>query len=188
MTVHFLLGGARSGKSGYAEQLALACKAQSQSKQLHYIATAVAFDDEMRRRIELHQQRRGKQWHNHEEPTELVSLIEKFSVQDVVLIDCFTLWMNNIIYNNGDTATPDMIDAQVKQVVQALSRSPATYYCVSNEVGLGIVPLGEVTRLYVDHAGWMNQAIAKVADTVTFMAAGLPLAMKGGPVEEFPHD
>lgn len=188
MPVHFLLGGARSGKSSYAEKYAkVLCHNKTQQSlpsQLHYVATATPFDDEMRSRIHTHQSRRGEEWQNHEVPRALVEQIERFNGDDVVLIDCFTLWLNNVIYNEGETADAALIDSEVQRLVQALATTPATIFCVSNEVGLGIVPLGEITRLYVDHAGWMNQAVAEIADTVTFMAAGLPLAMKGKPLAE----
>ena len=177
LSIHFLLGGARSGKSSYAEALAFA-QWQKQGGTLHYIATATPFDDEMRHRIEMHQERRGCEWSNHECPHKLSDKLAEFSSQDIVLIDCLTLWLNNVIYNDGDTATPEMIEQEVKKLASALSVCPAKVYCVSNEVGLGIIPLGEVTRLYVDHAGWMNQAVAKVAQEVTFMAAGLPMVLK----------
>ncbi|MDW6004176.1 bifunctional adenosylcobinamide kinase/adenosylcobinamide-phosphate guanylyltransferase [Vibrio mangrovi] len=183
MTACLFIGGARSGKSRYAEQQALALLEQRLSEgaaaRLHYVATAIAFDREMQQRIELHQQRRGPEWCNHESPVLLAQTLAQFQAQDVVLVDCLTLWLNNVIYNEGETATVAMIEQQVQALVDVLKDSPATILCVSNEVGLGIVPMGEVSRLYVDHAGWMNQAIAAVAEQVTFMAAGLPMQLKG---------
>jgi adenosylcobinamide kinase/adenosylcobinamide-phosphate guanylyltransferase len=183
MTVRFFIGGARSGKSSYAEQQALALLelrvADGKPAQLHYIATAIAFDEEMRQRIKHHQSRRGVEWINHEVPLSLVQTLAQFQVQDIVLIDCLTLWLNNVIYNDGQTATAEAINQQVDALVDALSACPATILCVSNEVGLGIVPMGEISRLYVDHAGWMNQAVAAQAEQVTFMAAGLPMQLKG---------
>ncbi len=198
MAVEFFLGGARSGKSSYAERIALdylsarsahPCPpmagqssqtplADAAKVQLHYVATAIAFDREMAERITHHQARRGAQWQNHECPLELATLLASFTERDIVLIDCLTLWMNNVIYNHGQTASAEHIAQQVAALTAALSQSPATILCVSNEVGLGIVPLGEVSRLYVDHAGWMNQAVAALATRVTFLAAGLPLVVK----------
>ncbi|SDG93346.1 adenosylcobinamide kinase /adenosylcobinamide-phosphate guanylyltransferase [Vibrio xiamenensis] len=184
MTVELFLGGARSGKSSYAEQAALSYLAeQGRAARLHYIATAIAFDDEMRKRIAHHQSRRGAEWHNHECPVALAQKVAQLEAHDIVLIDCLTLWINNVIYNDGNTATPTEIRQQVEDLVEVLDACAATILCVSNEVGLGIVPLGEVSRLYVDHAGWMNQAIAKVASRVTFMAAGLPLILKDSQVD-----
>ncbi len=184
MTVELFLGGARSGKSSYAEQVALSYLAeQGRAARLHYIATAIAFDDEMRERIAHHQSRRGAEWHNHECPVALAQKVAQLEAHDIVLIDCLTLWINNVIYNDGNTARPSEIRQQVEDLVEVLDACAATILCVSNEVGLGIVPLGEVSRLYVDHAGWMNQAIAKVASRVTFMAAGLPLILKDSQVD-----
>ncbi|KOO05510.1 bifunctional adenosylcobinamide kinase/adenosylcobinamide-phosphate guanylyltransferase [Vibrio nereis] len=176
MTIHLILGGARSGKSSYAESLVMG---SSQQHSLHYVATALAFDEEMQQRIYHHQSRRNDRWIEHECPIQLPDLISQFNENDVVLVDCLTLWMNNVIFNHGETATEETISAQVQHLVTALEASSANIVLVSNEVGLGVVPMGEVTRLFVDHAGWMNQAIAKVAHKVTFVAAGLPMSLKG---------
>ncbi len=179
MAVELFLGGARSGKSSFAEQRALHYLKQSSDCQLHYIATATPFDDEMKQRIIHHQNRRGSEWQNHETPLRLVNQLATFDRHDIVLVDCLTLWINNVIYNQGEPITEAQITAQVTELVSALDSSKATILCVSNEVGLGIVPMGEVSRLFVDHAGWMNQAVAKIARQVTFMAAGLPMCLKG---------
>lgn len=176
MAIHLVLGGARSGKSSFAEQWLLSQQAE---RKRHYVATAQPFDAEMEARIAHHQQRRDASWHEHECPTALARLIEGFAASDIVLIDCLTLWINNVIYNHGETANEAQIRSQVLQLVDALKVSPATFVVVSNEVGLGVVPMGEVSRLFVDHAGWMNQAVAKVANRVTFIAAGLPMKLKG---------
>lgn len=175
MSIHLVLGGARSGKSRYAEaqvsQLA-------RGKAKHYIATATAFDDEMEKRIAHHQQQRGDSWIEHECPTELAEQLSQFEQGEVVLVDCLTLWLNNVIYNQGKTLNEEQIQQRVTQLQQAVSECKADVVFVSNEVGLGVVPLGEVSRLFVDHAGWMNQALAQVADRVTLIAAGLPLVLK----------
>lgn len=176
MPVHLILGGARSGKSSFAEALVLN---SSNEKTSHYVATALAFDQEMQQRIQHHQQRRDEHWVEHECPTQLAELLIQFEERDVVLVDCLTLWMNNIIFNQGQTATEQEIRERVQELVNALETSSASIVLVSNEVGLGVVPMGEITRLFVDHAGWMNQAIAKIADQVTFVAAGLPMQLKG---------
>lgn len=175
MSVHLILGGARSGKSSFAESVVTDL---SDQRTRHYIATAEAFDEEMQKRIQHHQLRRDERWTEHECPTQLPALIARFTENDVVLVDCLTLWINNIIFNQGETASESEIKTQVQDLVSALQRSPAAVVLVSNEVGLGVVPMGEVTRLFVDHAGWMNQAIAKVAQQVTFVAAGLPVQLK----------
>lgn len=175
MTIELILGGARSGKSSFAEAR-VAQLAPSKTK--HYVATAIAFDDEMRKRIKHHQISRGDTWAEHECPVELAQLLARFSAHDVVLIDCLTLWLNNVIYNHGKTLDDAAIKLQVEALVSALEQCQADIVLVSNEVGLGVIPLGEVSRLFVDHAGWMNQAIARVANKVTLVAAGLPLVLK----------
>ncbi len=177
MAVHLILGGARSGKSSFAEQCVIAQQAE---RARHYVATAQPFDAEMASRIAHHKQRRDETWLEHECPTALAALVEDFGSNDVVLVDCLTLWMNNVIYNHGETASEAQIRSQVSQLVAALEKSSATFVLVSNEVGLGVVPMGEVSRLFVDHAGWMNQAVAKLAEKVTFIAAGLPMTLKSG--------
>lgn len=175
MSLHLILGGARSGKSSFAESLVLSSPLSSR----HYVATATKSDQEMQRRIEHHQARRDDSWRLHECPLDIDLLLSNFTDQDIVLIDCLTLWMSNVIFENGQTATEEAINQRVERLIEALSKSQSDVILVSNEVGLGVVPMGEVSRLFVDHAGWMNQAIAKIADKVTFVAAGLPMQLKG---------
>ncbi|MGF1694152.1 bifunctional adenosylcobinamide kinase/adenosylcobinamide-phosphate guanylyltransferase [Vibrio lamellibrachiae] len=180
MTIHLVLGGARSGKSTHAEGLAkfqlLNTKRQDQS--LHYVATAQPFDDEMKTRIKHHQNKRGQQWHEHEVPIYLAKVVSGFNSKDVVLIDCLTLWLNNIIFFLGDNVTEQKIQNEIDCLLSSLDETDATIILVSNEVGLGVVPLGEVSRLFVDHAGWMNQKIAVIASHVDFIAAGIALTLK----------
>ena len=132
----------------------------------------------MRERIAHHQQRRGEQWIEHEAPVELAEELQFFTQDDVVLIDCLTLWLNNIIFELGDDATNEQVEAVVEVLVKSVEQSPAQIIMVSNEVGLGVVPLGKVSRLFVDNAGRMNQALARVVERVTLVAAGLPLSLK----------
>ena len=173
-----ILGGARSGKSSFAEQQAQSL-AQKNGFILHYIATALSFDDEMSERIGHHQVRRGSEWSLHEAPYQLSQILSQFTPTDVVLIDCLTLWLNNQIFQLGENANSETLTHFIDELVKSIVQSQAHIMLVSNEVGMGIVPLGEVSRLFVDHAGWMNQAIAKSVDSVTFVAAGLPLKLKG---------
>ncbi|MCG9558070.1 bifunctional adenosylcobinamide kinase/adenosylcobinamide-phosphate guanylyltransferase [Vibrio kanaloae] len=175
---HLVLGGARSGKSSYAEQQALSALAACSNGRLHYIATATYLDDEMRERIAHHQQRRGEQWIEHEVPVELAEKLQAFNQGDVVLIDCLTLWLNNLIFELGDDATNEQVETVIEALVQSVEQSPAQIIIVSNEVGLGVVPLGKVSRLFVDNAGRMNQALARVVERVTLVTAGLPLILK----------
>ncbi|CAV18884.1 MULTISPECIES: bifunctional adenosylcobinamide kinase/adenosylcobinamide-phosphate guanylyltransferase [Vibrio] len=175
---HLVLGGARSGKSSFAEQQALCALEACSNGRLNYIATATYLDDEMRERIAHHQQRRGELWIEHEAPVELAEKLQSFDQNDVVMIDCLTLWLNNIIFELGDDATNEQVEAVVEVLVKSVEQSPAQIIMVSNEVGLGVVPLGKVSRLFVDNAGRMNQALARVVERVTLVAAGLPLSLK----------
>ncbi|EEX66613.1 bifunctional adenosylcobinamide kinase/adenosylcobinamide-phosphate guanylyltransferase [Vibrio metoecus] len=178
MSVHLILGGARSGKSSYAEQLARQT-AQSQTARLHYVATATALDDEMRARIAHHQARRTTDWTEHEVPLALADYLSRFQRHDVVLVDCLTLWLNNQLFEHEQSLSSILIDQLVEQLLVTLTQTQAQIFLVSNEVGMGVVPMGELTRFFVDHAGWMNQKIAALADSVTFVVAGLPQRLKG---------
>lgn len=183
MAVRLYLGGARSGKSAYAEQQAIRLLEEGKSSppqtQLHYVATAEPFDQEMKDRISLHQARRDEMWNNHECPVELAQLLPKFEAHDVVLVDCLTVWLNNVIHYLGDNANSEQIKLKLNELTHALAETQATILCVSTEVGLGVVPMGTLTRLYVDHSGWMNQAVAKIAEKVDFVVAGMPMTLKG---------
>lgn len=179
MTDYLILGGARSGKSRLAENLVKQAHADNEKSRLHYVATAIAFDSEMKERIKEHQKRRGSEWIEHECPIQLASLIRNFQSDDIVLIDCLTVWLNNIIYNDGNDITQLEIQDKVKELIDAISETKASCVFVSNEVGLGVVPLGKVTRLFVDNAGWMNQGVASVITNVILVAAGIPMAVKG---------
>ncbi|MCG2839106.1 bifunctional adenosylcobinamide kinase/adenosylcobinamide-phosphate guanylyltransferase [Photobacterium sp. WH77] len=176
-TLSLILGGARSGKSRFAEQQAK--ENVTQGKRLHYIATATPFDDEMRMRIKHHQQQRGDNWAEHECALELANLLTQFTANDVVLVECLTLWLNNVIYALGEACSNEALEARITELVQAAKNSQARLIFVSNEVGMGVVPLGEVSRYFVDNAGRMNQQFAAIADEVTLVTAGLPLQLKG---------
>ncbi|GAB6262945.1 bifunctional adenosylcobinamide kinase/adenosylcobinamide-phosphate guanylyltransferase [Photobacterium sp. R1] len=174
--VSLVLGGARSGKSSFAEKLAQ--QKLSPGKSLHYVATATAFDEEMQARIQHHQQQRGDHWIEHECPLALPALLCTLTSDDVVLIECLTLWLNNLIFSLGERCSHDALEEQIAELMDAVRTCPAELIFVSNEVGLGIVPLGEISRYFVDNAGRMNQQIAAIAEDVTFVAAGLPLKLK----------
>lgn len=161
--ITLILGGARSGKSRLAEQLA----AERQGN-LVYIATAEAWDDEMRQRIAEHIARRGERWRTVEAPLDIVIPNES----GAVLIDCLTLWLSNLMHAGRD------VTAETDRLAQALKAARVPVLLVSNEVGLGIVPQNKLARDFRDHQGRLNQTIAAVADHVIFMAAGLPLVMK----------
>jgi adenosylcobinamide kinase/adenosylcobinamide-phosphate guanylyltransferase len=164
-----VLGGARSGKSSFAERLAL-----ETGLVRHYLATGRAFDDEMRSRIADHRQQRGDGWTTHEEPVDLIGRLSAIdAVGAVVLVDCLTLWLTNLMLEERDVA------AESAQLAAALPDFRSTLLFVSNEVGLGIVPDNAMARAFRDHAGRLHQLIAGQAREVYFVAAGLPLKMKG---------
>jgi len=164
--ITLVLGGARSGKSRYAEDLFKADAAPV------YIATGQSFDEEMRERVERHKARRGPQWRTIEEPFDLVGALQR---QDApVLVDCLTLWLTNLLLAERD------IEAEAERLIACLPKLKQRVVLVGNEVGLGIVPDNKLSRLFRDHAGRLHQDIAAVADRVVFVAAGLPLTLKGG--------
>ncbi|MGH1487081.1 MAG: bifunctional adenosylcobinamide kinase/adenosylcobinamide-phosphate guanylyltransferase [Cellvibrionaceae bacterium] len=174
---HLILGGARSGKSRFAEEQALSLETRSKRKQLVYVATATAGDNEMSERIQHHQQRREEQSHKQqwqviEEPLNLADVILRFQEADhCVLIDCLTLWITNGLLSK-------QWPARRQAFIEALQKSSATVLLVSNEVGSGVVPLGELSRDFVDESGRLHQELASLCDQVTLVVAGLPLSLK----------
>lgn len=167
--VTLVLGGARSGKSAYAEGLV-----ESSGLKPVYLATGRAFDGEMEKRIASHKQRRGDTWQTIEEPIDLTEVLEDLSGNgQAVLVDCLTLWLTNLMLDQRD------IDGETGRLCRSLNSYNGTIVLVSNEVGLGIVPENDMARVFRDHAGRMHQHIASLAETVWFVAAGLPLKMKG---------
>ncbi len=166
-SVTLVLGGARSGKSAYAESLV-----EGMGSGL-YLATAEAGDGEMAERIRLHQRRRGARWATVEEPLDLAGALGQYTAPGrPVLVDCLTLWLSNIMAAELD------VPAETQALSQCLSRLPGPVVLVSNEVGLGIVPGTKLGRVFRDHAGRLNQTVARIAGRVVFVAAGLPLIMK----------
>lgn len=166
-----ILGGARSGKSALAEQLA-----GNRAREVVYIATAQAGDVEMAARIDHHRARRPQQWLCVEEPIHLAGVLREYAHKDrCVLVDCLTLWLSNLL---GSADEPGWARERAL-LLEALPALPGELLMVSNEVGLGIVPLGELTRRFVDEAGRLHQALAAACERVVFVAAGLPIALKG---------
>jgi adenosylcobinamide kinase / adenosylcobinamide-phosphate guanylyltransferase len=163
-----VLGGARSGKSAYAERLLTGIPGP-----WAYIATAEAADDEMRERIKHHKSRRSAGWMDHETPLELADTLENRTAELPALVDCLTLWLSNLMH--ADRPLPEATDL----LLEAVSKRVAPCVVVSNEVGLGIVPDNALARTFRDEAGRLNQKIAAAADKVVFVAAGLPLTLKG---------
>jgi adenosylcobinamide kinase / adenosylcobinamide-phosphate guanylyltransferase len=206
MSVILVLGGARSGKSRFAESLV--------HQPAHYVATAQAFDDEMRERIAAHKVQRGTAWVTHEEPLDLVGVLERLSKSPLspsdsspsrtegadksfrspnllgelsdglrgslfharsnfILVDCLTLWLSNLLLAERDC------DAEIDRLLAFLKTTSSRIVIVSNEVGLGIVPDNALARRFRDVQGIANQRVAEIALNVVFMAAGLPMALKG---------
>lgn len=163
----FLLGGARSGKSRHAETLV-----QNLPAPWTYIATAEAYDDEMRDRIRLHRSRRPAPWENIEVPIDLESALEAVPVGRPMLLDCLTLWLTNVMLAEMD------VDDAIERLADILGNPRGPWFVVSNEVGLGIVPDNALARQFRDAAGRLNQLVAARADTVLFMVAGLPMKVK----------
>ena len=170
MSLTLIIGGARSGKSKYAEELAA-----NNGLPVTYVATATAFDSEMEARIAHHQERRPDNWLLQECPLALVELLTiESQKQQTILVDCLTLWINNQLHKNPQ----QNFSLLFSNLIDAVKNSPADIIFVANEVGLGIIPLGEITRQFVDEAGRLNQQIAQAANQVVFMVAGLPMLLK----------
>lgn len=174
----FLLGGARSGKSTYAEQWA-----RDHQGQVLFAATAQAFDDEMRDRIAAHRAARPAHWHTLEAPLNVGAAIEQCAVaHDVLVLDCLTLLASNVLLQLPDDCTQaqadDAIMTEIDALLAASARSTATWLIVSNEVGMGIVPPYRLGRLYRDALGRANQRIAQHATEVLLLVAGLPWRLK----------
>jgi len=166
-----ILGGARSGKSALAERLAI-----DSAREVVYIATAQAGDAEMAARIAHHRARRPQQWLCVEEPLHLADVLRDHARDDrCILVDCLTLWLSNLL---GD-ADVQGFERERDRLLNVLPDLPGDVLLVSNEVGLGIVPMGELTRRFVDEAGRLHQAVAALSERVLFVAAGLPLILKG---------
>lgn len=185
--VHLILGGARSGKSSLAEKCA-----KKLNLPVTYIATAQALDNEMEKRIALHQQDRPQQWQTLESPLLLAKAIDSLVEKTIdntsesnsnngqcILIDCLTLWLTNCLCNHDLAYFQHEKQQLLVSLVNAQKHENLHIILVSNEVGHGIVPMGDLSREFVDQSGWLHQAIAEIADKVDFVMAGLPLTLKG---------
>ncbi len=168
--LELILGGARSGKSRFAERLAA-----DSGLAVTYIATSQPLDGEMTERIAHHRERRPAHWTLVEEPLQLARVLrEQAAANRCLLVDCLTLWLTNLLMLDDAMRLAEERDA----LLECLDGLPGRILLVSNETGLGVVPLGELTRRYVDEAGWLHQAVAERAQRVTFMVAGLPMTLK----------
>jgi adenosylcobinamide kinase/adenosylcobinamide-phosphate guanylyltransferase len=169
-----ILGGARSGKSRLAEKLA-----GESGLAVTYIATSQALDGEMNARIQQHRQRRPAHWALLEEPLELARVLREQAAADrCLLVDCLTLWLSNLLMRDDQAR----LEAERDALLECLGGLPGRIILVSNETGLGVVPLGELTRRYLDEAGCLHQALAERCQRVIFTLAGLPMLLKGDPL------
>lgn len=163
----FVLGGARSGKSRYAETMLM-----GHPGPWTYIATAQAYDAEMEDRIRHHRDRRDSHWRTLDAPLDLAEKLQECALGEPVLVDCLTLWLTNVMLDDRD------VQAECERLTTVLSKPRGRWVVVSNEVGLGIVPDNALARRFRDDAGRLNQMVAACADKVVFMVSGLPMAVK----------
>ncbi|MEN0108436.1 MAG: bifunctional adenosylcobinamide kinase/adenosylcobinamide-phosphate guanylyltransferase [Pseudomonas sp.] len=169
-----ILGGARSGKSRLAERLA-----SETGWPVTYIATSEPRDGEMSARIREHRERRPAHWGLVEEPISLAAVLQAHAAPGhCLLVDCLTLWLTNLLMLDN----PERLAAERDALLACIDNLPGRLLLVSNETGLGVVPLGELTRRYVDEAGWLHQALAERCQRVIFTVAGLPMILKGAPL------
>lgn len=172
--IHLILGGARSGKSAFAESLAL-----SSNLPVTYIATAQVYDQEFGKRIAHHQARRPAHWKTIEQPFNLAETLLTYTDNDTfVIVDCLTLWLAQCICPDCERPENLSWENERNRLLDVLPKLQGNVLLVSNEVGMGIVPLGEINRQFQDEQGRLNQAVAKLANQVSFIAAGLPIALK----------
>jgi adenosylcobinamide kinase/adenosylcobinamide-phosphate guanylyltransferase len=180
----FILGGARSGKSTYAEKLAV-----QNGGRVAYIATAQALDEEMKARIAVHRMQRPDSWQTYEIPSGVGCALLKYPHQvDVVLLDCLTLLVANcLLKSSPDVDHPNeavattQVHSEIDDLLTAIQSIPAEWIVVSNEVGLGLVPPYPLGRIYRDLLGWANQRMARAAGRVVFMIAGRPMRLEADP-------
>ncbi len=164
-----ILGGARSGKSRLGEQLI----EEASGFTPYYIATAEALDSEMTDRIATHRERRGGRWHTIEEPLALTETLCQVSAEGrALMVDCLTLWLTNLL------VTEHPVEAEIDRLVESVDQLKGATVMVSNEVGQGVIPMNEMARAFVDHAGILHQRLAAKADQVFFMTAGLAQQLK----------
>lgn len=169
--LQLILGGARSGKSRLAEKLATDSRLP-----VTYIATSQPLDGEMNERVAQHRARRPTEWALVEEPLALARVLrENAALGQCLLVDCLTLWLTNLLMLDD----PEQLNTERLALLDCLAALPGEIIFVSNETGMGVVPLGELTRRYVDEAGWLHQALAERCQRVVLTVAGLPLTLKG---------
>lgn len=173
-TTHLILGGARSGKSAFAEKLA-----QTSGLNVSYLATAQVYDDEFKARVAHHKNRRPSNWQLVESPHYLANTLSNLAEPNTcVIVDCLTLWLAQWICQDCNPPQDSNWEKEREAFLKLLPNLSGKIILVSNEVGMGIVPLGAINRQFQDEQGRLNQAVASIANQVTFVAAGLPLTLK----------
>lgn len=177
--ITLIVGGARSGKSSLASRLAQEWVSNQGRGQLHHVATAIPFDDEMTLRIKHHQRRRGTPWNSHEAHYDLEQVLIQFGADDVVVIDCLILWLNNLLFESCDMQDVEKVKLRIESLLDVLASTEAKVILVSNEVGMGVVPSGDLSQRFALLAGFMNQRVANLASNVVLVAAGLSITLKG---------
>jgi adenosylcobinamide kinase/adenosylcobinamide-phosphate guanylyltransferase len=168
MAIILIGGGARSGKSRYALELA-----RKRGSRLFFLATAETFDEEMADRVARHRAERGAEFSTIEEPLEIAAAIQDTRDADAIVVDCLTLWLSNIMLTFGRD-----VDAEIEKLIESAQSSPAAVVAVTNEVGCGIVPDSTLGRDFRDHSGLLNQRVAAAAEEVYWMVFGQPLRVK----------
>jgi len=172
--IQLVLGGARSGKSQYAEQ-----QASHTDKDVFYIATATAADSEMSERIHQHQQQRPKHWTTVEETHRLAAVLQQYAKPNrTLLIDCLTLWLSNILFTPTGETDEACFKTETAALLKTLPTLAGDIILVSNEVGQGTTPMNAMARRFIDETGKLHQQIAQCSDQVTFVTAGLPQQLK----------
>ena len=175
-----ILGGARSGKSTYAQ-----CLAEESSSKVLFVATAQPLDDEMRKRIEIHRSNRPVNWRTLEAPSNVANALnEHIGDADLVIIDCLTILVANLLGDNPESQSEKQVLAEINNLIEYMKITKATFIIVSNELGLGLVPENRLARIYRDLLGIINQNIAQTADEVYFLTAGIPLKIKNSTKKE----
>lgn len=171
-TTTLIIGGCKSGKSRHAIEVA---GRQAAARKI-FLATSVPFDEEMKQRVERHRKERGRAWKTVEAPLELAAaMLSNSAAGNLVVVDCLTLWLNNLLMETGDEK---LIRGRFDELIAVLGRMTCPVYLVSNEVGAGIVPENDLARQFRDLAGVLNQEAAAAADTVFWMVAGIPVQVK----------
>ena len=175
--IELFLGGARSGKTRHAEVRARQLS-ETQNLPVFYVATGQPLDDEMAARINRHQADRPSDWQTIEAPIYLADVLKNLSnAPCVIIIDCLTLWLSNLVCHDDKTLFSDQKSKLLAQL-HSLQSSVCHVIMVSNETGLGVVPMGKLSREFVDESGFLHQKLATLADSVTFFVAGLPMVLK----------